>query len=154
VTRPERPDHPGDRLRRSRRNRIFYVLAAVLATGAILQAVLGEWVAAIAIALVAGDAALHPYLRAGWYEAGYEAATPTLPIYNAGEGGGYVVFATEAVDGDAGRQAVMVASLGLHVRALLDVDGAYTDEWVVQTPLPPGARIVHADIAERSVRQQ
>jgi hypothetical protein len=154
MTRPDRLDHPGDPLRHDRRNRIFYAAAVLVAAGAILQAVLGQWVAAGAIALVAGYLALHPYLRAGWYEAGYEAATPTIPIYNPGEGGGYVVFATEAVDGDPGRQAVMVASLGLHCRALLDVTGAYTDEWIIQTPLPPGARIVQADIAEHSVRQQ
>ena len=64
------------------------------------------------------------------------------------------MFATEPVDGDPRRQAIMVAANGLHCRALLDVTGAYTDEWIVQTPLPPGARIVSADIAERSVRQQ
>lgn len=153
MSRPERPDHPGDRLRRWRRNRIFYVLAAVLAAGAVLQAVLGEWVAAIAIALVAGDAALHPYLRAGWYEAGYEAAAPTIRAL-PGDGGGYAAFATRAVDADPDCQALMVAALGVHVRALLDVDGAYTDEWIVSVPLPPGAKIVQAQIAEHAVRQQ
>jgi hypothetical protein len=154
MTRPNRPAYPGDPLRHDRRNRIFYAAAVLVAAGAVLQAALGQWIAGVAVALVAGYLALHPYLRAGWYEAGYEAATPTIPIYNPGEGGGYVVFATEALDGDPHRQAVMVASLGLHCRALLDVTGAYTDEWIIQTPLPPGARIVQADIAEHSVRSQ
>ena len=98
--------------------------------------------------------ATHPRLRAGWYEAGYEAATLAVPYYKPYDGGGYVVFASEAIDGDPRRQAIMIAAHGVHCRALLDVDGAYTDEWIISTPLPPGARIVQAQIAERSVRSQ
>jgi hypothetical protein len=143
-----------DPFRHDRRNRLFYAGSAVVLACAVVQAVAGQWIAAAAVALLAVPIGLYPRLRAAWYRIGYEAATPTIPIYNPGEGGGYVVFATEPVDGDPRRQAIMVAANGLHCRALLDVTGAYTDEWIVQTPLPPGARIVSADIAERSVRQQ
>jgi hypothetical protein len=153
VSRRERPGHPGDRFRHDRRNRVFYVAAVLLAAGAIVQAVFGQWIAAVAVALVAGDCALHAYVRAAWFEEGYLSAAPTMRAL-PGDGGGYVVFASRAVDGDPDRQSLMVAALGVHCRALLDVDGAYTDEWVVQTPLPPGAKIVQAQVAEHAVRQQ
>jgi hypothetical protein len=144
-----RLDPPRDQLRHGRYNRLCYAGAALVALSAALQAALGEWVAAGALALLAGHMPIHPRLRAGWFEAGSLAANP-LPRYQHG----YVVFARDDVDGDPTRQALMIAANGVHCRALLDVDGAYTDEWIVSTPMPPGARVVQAEIAEYSVRSQ
>jgi hypothetical protein len=151
MTRPARlVTAPG-----ARYDRCFYAFAAVMAAIAVASAVGAAvvfgtpwYLAAVAFAAIAGYVASYPWARAAWYEAGYLAAIPTLPRYGPGSGGGHAVFASEALDGDPRQQAVMIAALGVNVRALLAVDGSYTDEWIVSIPLPPGARIVHAEIVE------
>jgi hypothetical protein len=146
---------PGARY--DRYDRYFYAMAAAMAAIAVVSAVGAAvvfgtpwYLAAVAFAAVAFAAyiALYPWLRARWYEAGYLAATPTLPVYRAGENGGYAVFASEAIDGDPGHQAVMVAVRGVACRPLLDVDSRPTAEWIVTIPQPPGARIDRTHVAE------
>jgi hypothetical protein len=141
---------PGDRLRHRRQDLVFYAAAVFLAAGAVLQVlVLGEWVAAAALALVAGYLASHPYLRAGWYEMGYDAGHKAgLPSLSSGEPAGYAIFASEPIGGDPHRRAVMVMTSGIKCRALLDPDGHQTAEWIVTMPLPAGARIVSTQLHE------
>lgn len=148
MARPERPGHAGDRLRRSRTNLVFYAGAALSGViGVAASIVRGEPVTAIVFMALAGCTAAHPYQRAGWYEAGYEAATPTLPRYRPGDGGGHAIFATEAIDGDPARQGLMVSTHGVEVRALLDEEGHHTTDWIVTIPLTPGAHIERVHIA-------
>jgi hypothetical protein len=139
----------------ARYDRYFRVMAVLVAAAALVQAVLAPFVFglvglinAVASACIAVYLAMYPRLRAGWYELGYVAAIPTLPLVRPGDGGGYALFASEAVDGDPGRQAVLIAVRGVRVRALVDGEGCHTSEWIVTVPLPNGSRIERVGITE------
>jgi hypothetical protein len=138
----------------ARYDRYFYAFAAVMAAISVASAVGAAvafgapwYLAAVAFAAIAAYLASYPWVRTAWYEAGYLAATPLVPAYRPGENGGYAVFASEPIGGDPASQAVMITTRGVTCRGLRNVDGAFTAEWIITIPMPPGARVDHAHIA-------
>jgi hypothetical protein len=138
----------------ARYDRYFYASAAVVATGAVVQAVLALWVGVLGLALamtsgcIAAYMASYPWLRARWYEAGHDAGIARIPTSGPGGATGYALFGSEPIGGDPHRQTVQVVTRGVTCRALRNAEGGYTAEWIVTLPLPADTRIERTHLAQ------